>query len=219
MTHDILSRLGAALEQPAAAESGEEPALRRASVAMVLRPSGAEAQDIRHFEIALIERARRPGDPWSGQVAMPGGRADGTDLDLVHTAIRETEEEVGLTLTREACLGGLGDHRAHTRVPAMAISGFVFGVGPEASLGPVEPQEVESASWVPLAHLLDPEAAVRYRFTTSMEPFPGVLLPDGANVLWGLTYRFVDTMLRHLDTRLPLPGGHSAVLEHPSLGS
>ena len=190
--------------------------MRRASVAMVLRPSTATgaASLWDGIEIALIERARRPGDPWSGQVAMPGGRADPGDCDLVDTAIRETAEEVGLVLERAACLGSLGAHRAHTRVPAMAISGFVFGVPANAELGAVEPLEVASASWVPLAHLLDPAAAVRYRFTSSMDPFPGVLLPDGRNVLWGLTYRFVDTMLRHVDARLPAPSSTGPVLVH-----
>lgn len=219
----VLERLGRALRQgrsivgsPATSDDHQPAPVRHASVAMVLRPRTAEAHGASFggVEIALIERASRPGDPWSGQIAMPGGRADPSDHDLVHTAIRETEEEVGLVLDRSDCLGTLGAHRAHTRVPAMAISGFVFGVSPEAELGPVEPGEVASASWVPIGHLLDPSAAVRYRFTSSMDPFPGVLLPDGSNVLWGLTYRFVDTMLGHLGERLPNPAGHSPVIEH-----
>lgn len=201
-------------------------ALRRASVAMVLRPSATAvvsqeqpggAENVLDLEIALIERARRDGDPWSGQVAMPGGRADAGDRDLVETAIRETREEVGLRLHRDFCLGALGTHRAHTRVPAMAISGFVFGVDRTADFGSLEVSEVASASWTPLQHLIDPAAVVRYRFTRTMDPFPAVLLPDGYNVLWGLTYRFVDRMLGHLGQRMPEPTPDSPVLDHASI--
>ena len=222
---NLLGRLGDtlldALDEVPSGSLGEDRdgRMRRASVAMILRPASASgAVNLGGLEIALIERARRPRDPWSGQVAMPGGGVDAVDRDLVETAIRETQEEVGLSLDRSACLGALGTHRAQTKVPALEISGFVFGVAAETRIGAHEPLEVASATWVPLGHLLDPAAAVRYRFMASMDPFPGVLLPDGRNVLWGLTYRFIDTMLGHLDAALPHPDAHSPVLEHDPLG-
>ncbi len=60
-------------------------------------------------EILFIKRAGRAGDRWSGHTALPGGRRDAPDADDRATAIRETQEEVGLDLTRSdyLCVGNL----------------------------------------------------------------------------------------------------------------
>src|SRR6185295_16981272 len=65
----------------------------RASVAMVLAESGGEV------DLLLIHRATRDDDPWSGHMAFPGGRRHPDDTDVVHTAVRETLEEVGIDLS------------------------------------------------------------------------------------------------------------------------
>src|SRR6478752_6570976 len=70
-----------------------------AAVAAVLVPSPDA--------VLLIRRAERAGDPWSGHMALPGGRREPEDADLVETARRETFEEVGLQLARSDLLGGL----------------------------------------------------------------------------------------------------------------
>src|SRR5207245_7755352 len=63
----------------------------------------------------MIKRAEREGDPWSGQVAFPGGRRERQDRTLLDTAARETKEEVGIDLQRSAVyLGHLGAFRTHT---------------------------------------------------------------------------------------------------------
>ena len=67
--------------------------VRQAAVALILHePDGSSP------EILFIERAKREGDPWSGQMALPGGRRDTEDRDLQTTAARETFEEVGISL-------------------------------------------------------------------------------------------------------------------------
>ena len=73
--------------------SPSEQAKRHAAVAMILRDrveGGAEA--------LFIKRSERDDDPWSGQMALPGGRREPDDHSLEHTARRETHEEVGLAL-------------------------------------------------------------------------------------------------------------------------
>ena len=68
---------------------------REAAVAAILRPGD-------HTEALFILRASREGDPWSGQMAFPGGHKDPEDISIRHTAERETWEEIGLDLSRHA---------------------------------------------------------------------------------------------------------------------
>ena len=66
----------------------------QAAVSVVLR--SAEGLDL-----LLIKRAHFDRDPWSGHMALPGGRRDPKDIDLKHTAIRETMEETALELGQD----------------------------------------------------------------------------------------------------------------------
>src|SRR5436190_20285034 len=73
-------------------QPAQAPGARPAAVSLVLLdgPAGAE--------ILLIKRAERAGDPWSGQIAFPGGRQDPEDRDLLETAVSETRAETGVEL-------------------------------------------------------------------------------------------------------------------------
>jgi 8-oxo-dGTP pyrophosphatase MutT (NUDIX family) len=123
---------------------------RRAAIAAIFRHhpvSGVE-------QVLFIRRAVSPRDPWSGNVALPGGRQDPADgLDDEATAIRETREEVGLDLTAAGWerLGRLVDDRiihAAGRKMAVAMLGFAAR---DASCVPslaLQPSEVADAWWV-----------------------------------------------------------------------
>src|SRR5262245_13774932 len=94
----------------------------RAAVAVILREGAAG------FEILFIRRAEKDGDPWSGQMGFPGGRAE-PDEELGMTAVRETFEETGIELAVHGePLGALDEVRAMARMQAMdlAITPFVF---------------------------------------------------------------------------------------------
>jgi 8-oxo-dGTP pyrophosphatase MutT (NUDIX family) len=160
----------------------------RAAVAVVLHdaPPGPE--------ILFIERATRLGDPWSGQMAFPGGRLDPGDPDDQAAAERETLEEVGLDLTTAERLGRLGEVDAGIRLVApLVLSAFVYRLEARAEL--VRNHEVRETFWVPVSRLLDPAHRVRHRF--GLTRFPGIVVgePD-RHVVWGLTYRLVDDLLR-----------------------
>src|SRR4249920_1192032 len=99
-----------------------EAVASRAAVAVILRdtPSG--------FEVLFIRRAEHEGDPWSGQMGFPGGRAEPGE-DLAATAVRETREETGIDLARAGePLGELDEVRAMARMRPMdlTIRPFVF---------------------------------------------------------------------------------------------
>ena len=182
------------LEQVRAAllahEAGRVPdaVAARAAVALVLRQGAAG------LELLFIRRADDPRDPWSGQMAFPGGRAEPGDPELRATAIRETLEEIGLDLARRGeYLGALDEVRAMARLRPLdlAITPFVFHLRGEAALTVGE--EVESVHWLPLAGLLSLEArsSYEYRHDGGVLSFPCLRL-EGV-VIWGLTYRMLGS--------------------------
>jgi len=147
--------------------------------------------------ILLIRRADRAGDPWSGHMALPGGRQDPAEPDLVTTAVRETSEEVGLLLRPEDLLGSLDDVVPRTpALPPIAVRPYVFALDrrPELTLNP----EVAAARWVPLDLLLHPDTyhSVRLEIQGESREFPAYRLDD--SVVWGMTERILTGLLEHL---------------------
>lgn len=165
---------------------------RRAAVAVVLRP-GADG-----LELLLVRRAAHAGDPWSGNMAMPGGKAQPEDLDIAATAAREAREEVGLALG--APLGTLSDQLAadpRTGRP-MALTPVVYTVGAEARAEP-DGVELVEALWIPLRELADP--AHRFHRWRWLGPVP-TRWPERrlrGRVVWGLTLRVVDEIVAAWD--------------------
>lgn len=162
----------------------------QAATALVLSPGDGG------LAVALIQRAERPGDRWSGQMALPGGRRDPEDRDLAHTAAREAAEEVGLDLPDP--IGRLADQRGRTSGGLVAT--YVFGLDHRPDLVP-QPTEVAAADWVDLAWLFDPGNAVRQRWVGV--PFPGIAHRD--RIVWGLTHRMLDDFGARVGLTLPLP--------------
>lgn len=151
----------------------------------------------------FIERARRPSDPWSGQMAFPGGIVEDQDAGPRAAAERETLEEVGLPLARARYLGRLDDMQGrHAGHPAgIVVCAFVYCA---EFAQPLRPNyEVAEALWVPLRYFLDPA-----RYTTVPHPtqpeqrFPGVRVGESQrHVVWGLTRRFLLSFFDIVEVR------------------
>jgi 8-oxo-dGTP pyrophosphatase MutT (NUDIX family) len=170
-----------------------EPKVARASVALILRPS-ADA-----VELLLIQRATRDGDPWSGHMAFPGGRRDPGDTDAVHTAVRETHEEVGIDLAVDgAPLGKLDELRAIARHRPLdlVISPIVFALRGPVSMA-LNAREVEGAIWVPLSFFTSADARVTHRRTLDgiASDYPAFRYQERYTI-WGLTHRILDGFLQ-----------------------
>lgn len=166
-----------------------------AAVAVVLGESDAGPR------MLFIERAQRAGDPWSGQMAFPGGRLAPEDADPRAAAERETHEELGLSLADADCLGGLDDEQ---RIPSaqsqLVVSAFVYRIDHDPILSPND--EVAKAIWIPVASLLDPARHVFYA-TRDLE-FPGIDVGEpGQHVVWGLTYSFLESFFEMVEAPLP----------------
>jgi len=160
----------------------------RAAVAMILR----EGRD--GMEMLFIERAADERDPWSGNLAFPGGRVERGE-EPREAAERETDEEVGLGLSLARYLGRLSDIGG-THLP-VRVSCFVYGVH-ELELNLALNAEVSDAFWVRLDELTAKERHViaPVRFAEESLHVPAIQLPiPGKPVLWGLTHRLVLQLL------------------------
>ena len=173
-------------------------------MAIVLRPSAAGPETL------FIERARKPRDPWSGQMAFPGGRHDETDRNLQHTAERETDEEVGLSLAGARLIGRLDDQAGQRAGQGrqLRIAAFVYEVAADAGNDLTPNYEVAEAFWAPLAWFEDPARAIDYRHPPYPDvSFPGVVVGDpDRHVVWGLTFRFLSAFFEILGRRFAATG-------------
>lgn len=195
-----LIRRSLSQHEPTLVEPGGE--VGEAAVAViVLEPPG------RGPELLFIERAVREGDPWSGQMAFPGGRRDPSDLHLERTAARETLEEVGIELDRP--IGRLDDFSGSraARPTAIVVAPYVYELAERPKLRPN--REVNSAVWVPLEWILCSESAIQYQFSQFSREESGGTFPAvryERYTIWGLTYRILTSFAEVLGTELPDPG-------------
>ncbi|HUL02877.1 MAG TPA: CoA pyrophosphatase [Gemmatimonadales bacterium] len=171
-----------------------EPDGQSAAVALILVPGSAAGLDV-----LFIRRAVRAGDPWSGQVGLPGGRRAAADRDLVVTAVRETQEEVAVNLQHAERLGTLADLPPRTPVlPPIVVRPFVFALTARPSLVPSV--EVQSAFWVSLAALRAP--GVRCDITLPLQggSRTGPAYVVGDDTIWGMTERIVTSFFEAIGT-------------------
>lgn len=179
---------------------------RRAAVALVLS-SDVDAAD-RSPVMLLIKRASHPSDPWSGQLAFPGGRHEPDDRDLVTTARRETCEETGVDLDGPdgvRLLGQLDDIQGRARGKAvdLVISCFVFAMDSPPHITPN--YEVADYYWLSLSACCDPERQLQFfPHGQASAPYPGIQVdPQTEDILWGLTYRFTCNFFARFGVKLP----------------
>jgi 8-oxo-dGTP pyrophosphatase MutT (NUDIX family) len=133
-------------------------------------------------------------------MALPGGRREPADPDLLRTAYRETEEEIGIVLGRVGEYLGVLDEVAPLtpRLPPIVIAPFVVAV-PENTETTVNAREVDFAVWVPVPALLEPGAIgeILINFEGRDHSLPSRRYGD--HVIWGLTLRILEQFFEILD--------------------
>lgn len=191
---EALARLLSALDGPGAASSdfdlnpGFQPPPGR-----VLRPAAVLVPVLTAGEGAMVltkRSSRLQHHP--GQVAFPGGKVDAGDASIEAAALREAEEEIGLSPAGVELRGRLPAHETVTNFLVTPVLGLIH-----ADFAPLLQQdEVAEVFRVPLPHLLDPE-----HFRVERRMWRGTsrayyTVPWGPYYIWGATARILYGLAR-----------------------
>lgn len=143
----------------------------------------------------FVKRAENPADPWSGQMALPGGKRDSVDHSLKDTVVRETLEETNINLLyRCRFLGVMGTLGSELR-PELKILPFVILLEHEPSIK--LNVELKYFVWISPEELIRNRGIVKFSFGE----FPAYVV--GSNVIWGLTYNIFEDFVHRLDLKAP----------------
>jgi 8-oxo-dGTP pyrophosphatase MutT (NUDIX family) len=156
----------------------------KAAVSLILRPDDKE-----RLAILLIKRNSRSDDPWSGQMAFPGGRFKKGDANLLATAKREAKEETGIEIGDTEIVGELNE----------IVSGsFVIRVSPFVVFSErllevkIDPSEISDFFWIPEGYFRDANNISPYLFERAGQKiqFPSYRYRD--HVIWGMTFKIIQ---------------------------
>jgi 8-oxo-dGTP pyrophosphatase MutT (NUDIX family) len=145
--------------------------------------------------VVLVRRAR--GGAHGGQLALPGGQRDPGDADLAATALREANEELGLTADHVELLAALPV--VETQTTGFRIAPFLARLPGPAAWRPQQ-REVAEVVELPVAELARPEVRVDEvrAFPTWPAPRRVRLWRVGGHEVWGVTYRILEPLVPRL---------------------
>ncbi len=191
---DPWKRLGLRLET---LPTDPVPADRAEAAVIVL----ARSHDL-GLEVLAEQRAQRDGDPWSGQVGLPGGRRDPQDRTLTDTVLRELGEEVGLP--SDAVEGPprlFGIRRA--RPSGLRVAVFLGRLAAaQMPTGRVDPEEIAGTFWLPFDELRHVESRPR---STIFGELPVETVEHDGHIVWGFTLRVLRDVQQWLESPAPMP--------------
>ncbi|MBV7297096.1 CoA pyrophosphatase [Enterovibrio paralichthyis] len=164
-----------------------DPTLRPAAVMIALTERNGELQ------VLLTKRASHLKHH-PGQIAFPGGKVEKSDADIVEAAIRETVEEIGVSVQRDELLGCLP--------PLPTVSGYlvtpvVAFVDPEYR-PMLDPNEVDSLFEVPLAQFLRRDAITTQPFLVRGKTYHIYAMSYQQHLIWGVTAQILHALGQQL---------------------
>ena len=176
---DVIEKLPQVLK-PISEEQGAN-----AAVALLLKSKRND------FDVLFVKRVENPSDPWSGQMALPGGKREPKDKDLKDTVMRETMEETGIKLDDRRFLGVLTAIRSEPK-PEIKILPFVVLLEGEPKLK-LNKAELESFIWVAFEEIVQSKGTVEFSFGK----VPAYIFADA--IVWGVTYKIISKFIQAVE--------------------
>jgi len=163
--------------------SDEESA--NAAVALLLKSKRGD------YDVLFVKRIENPSDPWSGQMALPGGKREPKDVSLKATVMRETMEETGIKLDDCPFLGVLTAISSEPK-PEIKILPFVILLEDEPKLK-LNRAELENFIWVPFEEIFQSKGTVEFSFGK----VPAYIFADA--IVWGVTYKILSNFIQAVE--------------------
>lgn len=152
--------------------------------------------------LLVIKRQYNPDDPWSGHMALPGGRAE-IGEGVVETAMRETYEEIGLKLQSSRYIMEPVEARARQSMASFLIYPCLFvtdfnwcDLSNSLKLCPFE---VESVHFFSLTDLLDPHHQSEVHWNRGGRDLVLPSIQIGRHTIWGLTYWILEQFFKKIE--------------------
>jgi 8-oxo-dGTP pyrophosphatase MutT (NUDIX family) len=150
------------------------PTALKAGVLLLLYPTSSQIHAV------FIKRVINPNDKHSGQIALPGGKYEPTDSDLQHTALRESQEEIGVNPSKIEVIHSLTP--LYIPISNFLVSAFV-GWSPQSINFVPDPTEVDQILQVPLSGLINQYPYSK--FSLEQNSMPHFTFDD--HKIWGAT--------------------------------
>lgn len=184
LTRFLLQRPAPTLAQPLGLTlSGLKPAA--VLLPLVERPGGLQL---------LLTRRSAQLRHHAGQISFPGGRQDPEDESLIQTALRETEEELGIAPSLIRVIGSLSPLNTISRYEVLPVLGQL---DPDYRLT-LNPEEVEQAFEVPLDYLLDSAHHIALTLPRAGKAHRVYWIPWQRQFIWGATASMIRQLAQHL---------------------
>ncbi len=143
------------------------------------------------LHIAFIQRTDYNG-PHSGQISFPGGKSEESDKDIIYTALRESNEEIGVNITEVDILGQL----TPLYIP---VSNFVVyptvGMYSNTPIFKADPNEVKEVIEIKLTDLLNPNNCTSKEFKYGDLSFMAPIYNPNNLTIWGATAMILSEFL------------------------
>ncbi len=175
--HSLLQKLMAKLEKEPAGNA-------QAAVAILVRPLKND------LEFFLVKRAEVDDDPWSGDMAFPGGKKSLQDETLIATAEREVQEETSIDLTGKNVIGFMKPvYSAVRKTLAVQPVVYRYDEDPQVTLN----YELTKYLWAPLSEIKQGKTHA------VVKGWEGPVYQVQGETVWGLTYRMLENILKLMD--------------------
>jgi 8-oxo-dGTP pyrophosphatase MutT (NUDIX family) len=145
------------------------------------------------YELLFTKRTEKV-ETHKGQVSFPGGAVDKTDETIVHTALREAREEVGISENSIEIKGLLDDLATPTGFIITPVVGLIERLPPLA----INAEEVSEAFRIPVSFFGDPGAGRKAVREFRGEQREVWYYEYGAHTIWGATAIIVRSLLQKL---------------------